>query len=371
MKILVVDDDDVFLDKMRKNLTLDNHIIKTASSGEKALLVLENDHFNLILSDLKMPGLSGIDFLKKIREKGIDTILVMITGYGTIQSAVEAMKEGAYDYLLKPFEMKNLRKKIKQVELDINLRKRLPISKELKKSLGGDLEQLDIEEYQGPFLIISDINPDAMIQKLNITEFVSILLNYHEHNATMSSIYLNSLKTKIKKFFEENEKGTIIFKGIEQLLKIYEWEDLKRFISYLLSEVITLDFDLILLISKDSDYLDQTQEKILNNTLSLFINPIFNKIINLLSHPLRKNIITLLKTEKQLNFNKIAKKLEVNRSSVLAFHINKLVKEVILKKEENLYSLSEIGHFYADIISHLEKLGFSYPESQIKLYQAP
>ncbi|MHA1298401.1 MAG: response regulator [Candidatus Helarchaeota archaeon] len=372
MKILIVDDDEIFLDKMKKNLTLDDHIVTTATSGEIALQKLDKQKFDLILSDLKMPGLSGVEFLKTIRGRGIDTILIMITGYGTIETAVEAMKKGAYDYLLKPFEMNTLRNKLTQVEIDINLRKDLPVTRNFEKSIiRQDLGQLNIEEFEGPFLIISEQDPKIISQKLKISDFTSILLDNAEENSSITPIFLYSLKTKIKEFFEQNKKGTIIFNGIEGLLKTYNWEDLKKFIAYLLSEIITLKYSLIILIGQDCNFLDSTQERNLNNSLSLFINPIFNKIINLLSHPLRKNIITLLKSENRLNFNKIAKKLEVDRSSVLAFHINKLMKENIIKKDENLYYLSEIGLYFVEIITQLENLGFSYPDSQIKLFKIP
>jgi len=372
LKILIVDDDEIFLDKMKKNLTLDDHIVTTATSGEIALQKLDKQKFDLILSDLKMPGLSGVEFLKTIRGRGIDTILIMITGYGTIETAVEAMKKGAYDYLLKPFEMNTLRNKLTQVEIDINLRKDLPVTRNFEKSIiRQDLGQLNIEEFEGPFLIISEQDPKIISQKLKISDFTSILLDNAEENSSITPIFLYSLKTKIKEFFEQNKKGTIIFNGIEGLLKTYNWEDLKKFIAYLLSEIITLKYSLIILIGQDCNFLDSTQERNLNNSLSLFINPIFNKIINLLSHPLRKNIITLLKSENRLNFNKIAKKLEVDRSSVLAFHINKLMKENIIKKDENLYYLSEIGLYFVEIITQLENLGFSYPDSQIKLFKIP
>lgn len=78
--------------------------IVTAKDGEEALQKVEGENFDLVLTDMKMPGLSGIELLKKIRESDEEMPVIMVTAYGTVETAVKAMKEGAYDYLLKPFE---------------------------------------------------------------------------------------------------------------------------------------------------------------------------------------------------------------------------------------------------------------------------
>lgn len=370
MKILIVDDDRVFLETMRNILILDNHTITTAVSAEEALVKLDEDKFNLILTDLKMPGLSGVDLIRKIRENRIDSIIIVITGYGTIESAVEAMKQGAYDYILKPFEAKTIRNKISQVELDLKLRKSLPLSSFAEKPvISKKLESIDTDKNKGPFLVISDQNPNEIIKRFNLSNGFPIWLKRQNGKSDTISISFYSLKTNIKDFVENHDKGTIIFQGIEEFLKIYEWEELKKFISYLLSEIITANFSLVLLIREEVDFLTSSQQTLLKNILSLFIDPIISKIINLLSHPLRKSIITLLKSEKKLNFNKIVKMLEVKSSANLAFHVNKLVQENILKKEKNLYELSPVGLYFVDIISQLESIGFSYPHSQIKVFK--
>ncbi len=349
-------------------MNLDNHVIETAISGEKALEKLNDNGFDLILSDLKMPGISGVDLLKEIRTRKIESVVIMITGYGTIESAVESMKMGAYDYFLKPFEVKDLRKKIKRVEMDLRLKKNIPIPSDLSRSiLKARLEMVNFNEYRGPYLIISEDDPNNLIQKYELTNAQKICLNIHEENEIITPIIFYSLKSKIKEFIEKHDSGTIIFKGIEELLRDYKWDELKKFISYLISEIITKDFSLLIILNESAEFLTISQQELLNNSLSLFVNPVFNKIINLLSHPLRKNIILLLKNEGKLNFNKIVKKLNVERSSALAFHINKLAQESIIMKDKSLYQLSPIGYFFVDVISLLESLGFSYPQSKIKL----
>src|SRR5437016_11863489 len=78
---------------------------ETAESGARALALLESGHIDIVLSDVRLPGMDGIELLKIIRQKYPPTDVVIMTGYGTIQASVEAIKLGAYDYLTKPFKM--------------------------------------------------------------------------------------------------------------------------------------------------------------------------------------------------------------------------------------------------------------------------
>ena len=368
MKIMVIDDDETFLAKMEKILILEEHSVITAISGEKALSMLNENGFELILMDLKMPGLSGVDLIQKIREAGCNAIIIMITGYGTIESAVQTTKAGAYDYILKPFEFSLLKNKIKEVESELNLRKNLAVPGPIEKSRYGDLLKLEnLNDYKSPFLVISNENPEEIISNYNLTQAIPLWLDYKEDENTISPTKLYMIKLKIEEFVKSNEAGTIICKGIEELLKIHEWDNFKQFLIYLQSDVLSSNYSLLLLVESDY-FMDISYQSLFRDALSILINPVFHNIIELLSHPLRKGIITLLKSEDNLNFNKIVKKLNVDRSSILAFHINKLVQGSILKKEENLYGLTSRGKYISELIFLLEKLGFSDPHSQVKIF---
>ena len=80
----------------------------TASSGEQALRHLEEQSFSLVITDVRMPGLSGMDLLKAVRKSFPQISILIITAFGTVQSAVEAMKAGAYDYITKPIDYEEL-----------------------------------------------------------------------------------------------------------------------------------------------------------------------------------------------------------------------------------------------------------------------
>ncbi len=103
-KILIVDDELIMRESLAGWLERDGHKVVTASSGEEALEILKDSRFDILLIDIKMEGIGGLDVLRRVKESDPDVAVVMITAYGSISTAIEAMKNGAYDYLLKPFD---------------------------------------------------------------------------------------------------------------------------------------------------------------------------------------------------------------------------------------------------------------------------
>lgn len=100
--VLIADDDVGVLQTSERILEIHGYEAETAKCGEQALRLVFGTHFDLILADLRLPDISGVELLRRLRARGIDTPVVIVTGFGTIESAVEAMKLGASDYLEKP-----------------------------------------------------------------------------------------------------------------------------------------------------------------------------------------------------------------------------------------------------------------------------
>jgi DNA-binding NtrC family response regulator len=108
MQILVVDDEETICEAMSAWLCKAGYHVDTAQSGPAALGRLQHRHFDLYLLDIKMPGMDGIELLGKIREMQPDATAIMMTAHGSIQTAVDAMKRGAAEYLCKPFDPEEL-----------------------------------------------------------------------------------------------------------------------------------------------------------------------------------------------------------------------------------------------------------------------
>jgi DNA-binding NtrC family response regulator len=109
VRILVVDDEQGLCAGVQEALQREGYVVDATTDALAALKLAERRLYNLVVSDIKMPGLSGLELLARVRAASRDTLFILMTAYGTVESAVEAMKQGAYDYLAKPIDMKRLR----------------------------------------------------------------------------------------------------------------------------------------------------------------------------------------------------------------------------------------------------------------------
>ncbi len=110
--ILIVDDEQEFLDITVKRLEKRGFKAKGAESGEKALEILEHSYTDVVLLDVKMPGMDGIETLRRIRTMKPLIQVVLLTGHASVDSGIEGMKLGAFDYLIKPIELEPLIEKL-------------------------------------------------------------------------------------------------------------------------------------------------------------------------------------------------------------------------------------------------------------------
>ena len=108
IRILVVDDELSIRESLSGWLQQDGYEVETAPGGPAALTKTQENHYDIMLLDVKMPEMDGLTLLKRLKELDPDTLIVMMTAHGDIHDAVEAMRLGAYDYLLKPFELEEL-----------------------------------------------------------------------------------------------------------------------------------------------------------------------------------------------------------------------------------------------------------------------
>jgi two-component system response regulator FlrC len=107
-ELLVVDDEPQMLIAIHETLRRSGYCITTAGSSMEALRRLKEKYYRLVITDMRMPEVSGLDLLRKVKNLAPQTPVILLTAYGTIQNAVDAMRDGAYDYLLKPFSSESL-----------------------------------------------------------------------------------------------------------------------------------------------------------------------------------------------------------------------------------------------------------------------
>jgi DNA-binding NtrC family response regulator len=118
MKILVVDDEEDARDLCNSILTDEGHEVYLANSGEAALDLLKNNSFNLVITDMNMPTMDGLQLLEEIRKTGSRTDVIMVTAYGKVENYLKARSLGAVEYINKPIHIKELKRIVHKVLAD-------------------------------------------------------------------------------------------------------------------------------------------------------------------------------------------------------------------------------------------------------------
>lgn len=150
-KLLIVDDERIALKNLEHALKKEGYEVVTTQSGANALALLEKQQFDVVLTDLRMEKVDGMQVLNKCRESLPDSEVIMITGFATLESAVNAMKHGAFYYIAKPFRLEEVRKVVAEALEKIRLKRE---NRELRAQ---------IENYQGKVRIITQ---DPVMQRL-------------------------------------------------------------------------------------------------------------------------------------------------------------------------------------------------------------
>ncbi|MCB0294338.1 MAG: response regulator, partial [Calditrichaeota bacterium] len=167
-KILVVDDDYASRLMLKKALEQYSYDVTLCSNGTDALNLLREQRFDLVLTDLIMQGISGIDLLEKVRELESDIATILLTGHASIETAVQAVRLGANDYLLKPINLEELQIRIKRAFERVELERRL-YEAERQLTYNATIATTNHEINQPLTVIISAIDMIKMeLQKLNV-----------------------------------------------------------------------------------------------------------------------------------------------------------------------------------------------------------
>jgi len=130
-KVLLVDDEEDFLEAMAERMRARDMEVTTASSAGEALKKMENETFDAIVLDFQMPEMDGMEALKSIKARRPESQIILLTGFATVEKGVEAIKEGAADFLEKPADLELLSKKIKEAKAE----KMLIVEKQASKKV--------------------------------------------------------------------------------------------------------------------------------------------------------------------------------------------------------------------------------------------
>jgi DNA-binding NtrC family response regulator len=135
ISILIVDDEGSVRDSLYNWFIEDGYHVTVAEDAKKALIILESESFDIVLADIKMPGMDGLEMLKRIKAIRKDAIVIMMTAFATVETAVQALKDGAFDYVTKPFDPDDLSHLIRNASKQISLMEENEILKDKVVSL--------------------------------------------------------------------------------------------------------------------------------------------------------------------------------------------------------------------------------------------
>lgn len=198
IKVLVVDDEETIRTLFQRILQAAGYNVATAADGKEALTVMADGGIDVVLLDIKMPGLSGVDVLGKISTDWPDSCVIMVTAVVDVQTAVKAMKLGAYDYITKPFDQNEVLQKIRgavarwqeqlqekkqYLQLQQNIAEQTTLMQanfnELVKSLAREhqlLQQLAAKQGTGGKSLLSGLPPELQKPIASVAEFRDALL---------------------------------------------------------------------------------------------------------------------------------------------------------------------------------------------------
>ncbi|KAA0010531.1 hypothetical protein B6U81_01640 [Thermoplasmatales archaeon ex4484_30] len=332
-RILFVDDDESILDAAKTALEVYGYEVITALSGEECLDKIKNA--DIVFLDIKMPGMDGIETLKKIKEIKPSLPVIMITAYATVDTAIEAMKEGASDYIRKPFNIEELESSILAAIEDIKFKKieefyeredYFEKFKKIAEKSGGICITREVERVKNiPNTIIVPLEKDLEPRKLE----------------------------EVKKDIEKNmgKNFAILLTNIEYLLKKNNVDEVREFLEWLnrksSSEKCYLIFSANLKNMEEGER-EMLQDLITDIHLGILSDSISNYI--------RRKIISLLSSGEKYPFTKIAQELGIEDNPKLSFHLKKLKDDGVLEQdEEKRYHLSNTGKEIAEFLNSIKK----------------
>lgn len=154
--VLIIDDEESMRDSCRQVLEKQGFLVKAAPDGKSGLEMVDSVKPDIVILDLKMPGLQGIDVLKELRKSDPQSVVIVITGYPSIESGIEAMKCGAYDFLIKPFTPQELRMIIRGAVEHRNQIRRSHVLAHEKEKIPGDFSAPLVHQLKTPLASIEE-----------------------------------------------------------------------------------------------------------------------------------------------------------------------------------------------------------------------
>ena len=337
MRLLVVDDDAVFREELSDLLGADGHEVTTSPSVLKALEELEQRDYDLVFTDLKMPRRSGLELLKEVRARWPQTLVVMITGFASVETAVDAMKVGAFDYVRKPFQIEQIHQVLALAAKQLEFRPPSSHRSEVKRLLRT--------WTQGPGArAVLHLSPRAEPSSDGVT---SVVANYEEPSA---------IRDEVRSFVEGHPRSAVILEEADRLLPHHRRSDIYEMLEEISASMrdhgpFVLTFDPAKATGADARHL-----------IACVVSSDTRVTLEALANPMRRAILERA-AHGPISFSEAMRAAELDDSPKLAFHLKRLVEDGLLTHDGDRYHVTPRGSEAMRLIAQMDTALPSSPES--------
>lgn len=331
MRILVVDDDAVFREEFSAFLSDEGHRVEVAPSVVKALEVLEGTEFEVVFTDLKMPRQSGLELLAEARRRWPGLFVVVVTGFATVQTAVEAMKRGAFDYVGKPFRTEQVRQVLALIA-----------------------EQLKFDE---PRLASGDATDFA--EKIAARTSAPVLLAAPQRPARSLSGGVEwfefdgrepfRLKGELESFVRRHGRGTLVIARADQMLEDHRLEAVVALLEELRG---ILDGKGTLAVGVEPGRLSEAKARALAAAVAA---PAVHGALEAIANPIRRRVLHRLDVG-AASFSELMRAASLDDSPKFSFHLHRLVEETLIAHVAEQYRITEKGRMAVGVLTDMETL---------------
>lgn len=343
MRLLLVDDDATFREELSDFLAEHGHDVATAPSARKALDYLATEERDVVFTDLKMPRQSGLDLLKEVRLQWPRTFVVVVTGYATVPTAVEAMKLGAFEYISKPFRSEQVLQVLSLIE-------------EEQRFADGSLPPRDaaalaqsLHKQQGVPILLLTSPPTRAGEGVEVRPF----------DGTEPGL----LRDEVDAFLAAHDRGGVVIAHAERMLANHRLEDILQVLAALRERVRGHGpFALGL----DPARVSNVQAEALR---AVMVAEEVHGAIEALSSPIRRRVLFRLH-EGPAPFSEVMHAAELDDSPKMSFHLHRLVDEGLIVHGNDQYRLTPKGEGSVDVLRAMERVAAGRPGEAL-LFQPP
>jgi len=367
---MVVDDDELLVEQLQRYLERHKHEALCANSAEEALELLqrtaeEGTAPQAIFTDIRMGVMSGLDLITKVQERWKELFIIVMTGYATIENAIDAMRRGAFDFITKPFRTPLIGEKLKAIQAEMDLRQELqeakPAEEEPEPQFTDPRSWLEEQAAETSLLVVSPrerrlfMGPESAEGTVDHENLQYVQLTHGNQPGTIPPGHLHSLLQRLNEFSQEHPSGLVYLEGLGLLSQMHGFATVQNLVTHFMKEQKEQkETNCHLCLGVGREELDPPDLAALQQVLAQ------EQLVNIsrsMAHEARLAILHHVGQTRGVAFNELFKAMDLASSASLTFHLKQLLQTNLLEQnEEGAYRLTPEGRTSLEALSRLREL---------------